>query len=130
MLPLAFCGNDCNVCPRFTATVSGDLEQLRAVAELWHKLGYQDSVVGAKEIACHGCRSQTYCRYGIHSCAIRKKVLHCGRCADYPCGKIAEAFRTTESFASHTRTLGYELRDRIREAFFFKKERLESDRDI
>ena len=129
MLPLAFCGNDCNVCPRLVATNSEDPELLREVAILWHRLGYRDTVVSPEEMACHGCQSQTHCRYDIHSCVVQRNVLQCGRCDEYPCEKIEEAFKVTESFASQVDSLESEIRDRLREAFFFKRKRLESDRE-
>lgn len=55
MQKLAFCGNDCTVCPRYTATLSGDVLRLKAVAKLWNQLGWRDTIVPQEEIMCYGC---------------------------------------------------------------------------
>ena len=47
---IASCGNDCNECPRYIATQSGDKEQLKEVAVLWRRVGYRDKIVSQEEI--------------------------------------------------------------------------------
>ncbi|HUW66338.1 MAG TPA: DUF3795 domain-containing protein [Spirochaetia bacterium] len=126
MAGLAFCGNVCTYCPRYIATTSGSMEGLKTVVELWYRCGWRDTVVSAMEIACHGCRSIQWCRYGISQCALERKVDNCGRCNDYPCVKLAQALEKSERFSSICNDVcsrtDYEL---LHRAFFTKKENLE-----
>ncbi len=39
MLNLGLCGDDCNYCPRYLATQSGDEERLKEVAVMWQMIG-------------------------------------------------------------------------------------------
>ncbi len=94
-----YCGNDCAACPRYTATVSGDEAQLHQVAALWHRVGWRDRVVSSDEIACRGCATATWCRYGLRECAQEKRVANCGRCPDYPCDNLSRAWEATGSWA-------------------------------
>ena len=58
---LAACGNDCSVCPRYTALPYEKTgEELQHTAELWMKIGYRDHVVTNDEIACSGCRPDMF----------------------------------------------------------------------
>ena len=95
MLKLAFCGNDCNICERYIATRSGDAVQavqLEEVAVLWKRLGYRDSIEPPEKMACYGCSSALWCRFGIKECSLQSKAANCGRCGEYPCGKIETMF--------------------------------------
>ena len=94
MLKLAYCGNDCNQCPRYIATQSGT-EQLEQVDELWKRLGYRDELESPGKMSCYGCSSVPSCRYGIKECALEGKVDNCGRCSKYPCDKIDTMFQWT-----------------------------------
>ena len=51
---IAPCGNDCNVCPKYTAKSSDDL--LKA-AKLWYRLGWSDKITSPEETKCSGCSS-------------------------------------------------------------------------
>ena len=125
-MKLAACGNDCNQCPRYIATQSGDQSKLKEVAILWNRVGYRDKIVSPEEIACHGCNSSNWCRYGIRQCIIEKRVSNCGECEDYPCENILGAIEKTLTFAENIRE-GSSEEDykRLHNAFFLKRANLE-----
>ena len=89
MLKLSYCGDDCNLCPRYIAAQSNSIEKLKEVAALWKKAGWRESIVPPEEMACNGCRTVKWCRYDdIRKCAKEKRIDNCGLCRDYPCKKI------------------------------------------
>jgi hypothetical protein len=62
-----FCGDDCDACPRYIATQSNDMEQLKKLAVLWHKVGYRNKIVPPEELACQNAsrgHGATECTYG------------------------------------------------------------------
>jgi len=123
---LAFCGDDCGICPRYAATRSGDIAGLRKAAEIWYAVGWRDVTKSPEDMVCHGCLAIAKCTYGIRECAQKKGIANCGRCDDYPCDILKQAFE---------RTKGYELICQARcipedhtlllAAFFKKKEKLD-----
>ena len=127
MTGLGFCGDDCNYCPRYIATRSGDVEQLKEVAALWKIIGWQDTIVSPEEMACHGCSSVNQCTLGIKECAIGKGVDNCGKCNDYPCEKILKIFKENNLLADNCKELLSKKDNKFfQKAFFNKKERLDS----
>jgi len=129
-MKLAFCGNDCDECPRYLATKSNDEKVLQETAVLWHRLGYRDQVVSPQEIACQGCTPSNWCRYGIAKCVLEKQVNNCGECGDYPCPTILETFERTEAFDRESKaTCSQEDYARLRKSFFLKKENLDRIHD-
>lgn len=130
LLPeLGCCGDDCGLCPRYQATLSGNLDRLREVADLWHRVGWRETVAAPEEIACHGCRAAASCRYGIRECARAKKAASCGRCGDYPCARLRETFARTEDYARICRQkCSDEEYEGLRKAFFAKRENLDREK--
>jgi len=46
MVKLAFCGDDCNYCPRYNATLNQNEHKLREIAVLWKKsVGVKTSIL-------------------------------------------------------------------------------------
>jgi len=126
MLKLASCGNDCNFCPRYTATQSDDVERLKEVAALWNRVGWRDVVVSPEEMVCYGCSSANWCRYDIRKCVLEKKVDNCGECKGYPCENVLKTFEQTELYAKDCREkLSKEDYERFHKAFFSKSENLD-----
>ncbi len=120
---IAACGNDCSACPRLLPKAEA---QLRRTAQLWKDIGYRDSVVSAEEIACRGCTPGNWCRYGIAACADARAIEGCWACGEYPCERLEECFRTTESFRGACLKACSEAEwTALREAFFCKRENLE-----
>ena len=123
---IAACGNDCALCPRYVKPPYEKTEEaLHRTAELWYRIGYRDHVVNNEEIACTGCEKDNWCRYQVASCVINRGIEHCGKCPQYPCEKILECFRVTESFDNACRrTCGDEEYQRMKQAFFEKEKNL------
>jgi hypothetical protein len=129
MLKLGFCGDDCNVCPRYIATQSGDVEQLKKVAALWYGVGYRDKIVPPEELICRGCFS-TLCNVAylrdLRECALEKGIENCGKCGNYLCEKVLKVFEQTESFAKSIKEkCSKEEYECLQKAFFSKKENLD-----
>lgn len=127
MLDLAFCGDDCNVCPRYMATQSGDIEKLTQVAALWKRAGWGDEVVSPEEMACYGCATVQWCRYDdVRKCAQTKGISNCGKCDNYPCDKITKVFEQTGHYAKQCKkNCSKEEYEYLQKAFFSKKTRLD-----
>jgi hypothetical protein len=126
MLKLGFCGDDCNACPRYVATQSGDKGQLKKVAALWHKVGYLGKIVPPEELICHGCSPTKLCAYdNIRECALKKSVENCGKCENYSCEKVLKVFERTESFAKTCKEkCSKEEYKCLQKAFFSKRKNL------
>jgi hypothetical protein len=92
---ISVCGDDCSVCPRYTAKSE---EELKRVAEFWYKAGWRDHVVTTEEIKCEGCSTHSACgcRYKILACTIEHSVKKCPECKEFPCKKIAATLKETD----------------------------------
>lgn len=127
MSKLACCGDDCNFCLRYVATLNKDEDKLREIAILWKKIGWRDNIDPPETLICYGCDtfSET-CEYNVRECCIEKNNENCGKCEDYPCDKIENAFRTTRNNAQKYRhILSKENYEIFEKAFFSKKENLD-----
>ncbi len=125
---LAACGNDCGVCPRYTAKTDA---ALRTTAEVWCEVGWRDHVVENAQIACNGCTPANNCRYRIARCAAEKGVQTCGECAAYPCPAVEEMFQKTAGYAAHcAQVLDGETYAVLHRAFFEKRENLDKIHSI
>jgi hypothetical protein len=83
-------------------------------------------VVPPEEIECTGCSATQECRHEIAACAAERRVVTCGRCADYcTCVRMAKALERTDTVA---RTCGVLVDDAtyatLHLAFFRKRENL------
>ena len=86
-MELAYCGLNCDECPVYLASVSGNTaEQLRLAKEY-----STDTCEFSKEdIFCLGCHSGTVSEKmcegcEIRSCGIEKDCGNCAKCAEFPC---------------------------------------------
>ena len=124
---LGFCGDDCGICPRYLATMSGSLERLEQVAIMWKRVGWREKVGRPEEMICNGCRSVEWCRYDdIRKCAQERGLVNCGECRDYACNKINAVFKKNESYADECKIiLSKEDYDTFHNAFFSKKIKLD-----
>lgn len=83
---IAYCGLDCEVCEARIATVYNNNELRKKVAAEWSELNHV--VITPEMINCTGCRiagvktpfCDKYCE--IRKCAVEKKYLTCGNCAE------------------------------------------------
>ena len=79
---LTLCGDNCNMCPRYNANTD---EELKAVAELWYKVGWRNTIVSNEEISCPGCSSHKSCTYNLVECTKGHRVSKCNQCSEFPC---------------------------------------------
>ncbi len=113
---ITLCGDNCALCPRFNAHSD---KELRAVAELWYKIGFRDTVVHNEDIACSGCSSDKSCTYKLLECATEHSVSKCNQCADFPCGKISEMLkRSTENQKKMQRNMFHRRIRNVEKGFF------------
>jgi hypothetical protein len=125
MLPLAYCGNDCNACPRYVATLSGNREHLKAVANCWKTAGLRDTTPSPHEMICYGCSSTNTCTFLIRECALGRGVDNCGRCEQSPCQRLANVFQFAELSAKKCRNgCSKEEYHRLHRAFFSRERNL------
>jgi len=127
MAYIGYCGDECELCPRYIATKSNDGEKLKEAAILWKKVGLHDQIVTPEEMICYGCASLEQCHYNdIRECARDKGISNCGKCNDYPCDKINEIFDKTSSYARQCKeTCNLKDYECLHNAFFSKKDRLD-----
>lgn len=126
MPKLACCGNDCGCCPRYTAAQSGDIQGLKKAAEIWWQVGWREALAAPEEMACSGCATVEWCRYGIKDCAQRLGVVNCGQCPHYPCPRLEEALARSAAYAARCQEICSPRQYAVlAKAFFNKQENLE-----
>ena len=126
VLKTGCCGDICEICPRYTATKSGDLKRLEEVAKLWKIVGWRDDRVAPKELTCYGCASVSHCDLGMKDCVLERGIDNCGQCHEYPCARLLDIFENNKKEAgickSQFSSKDFQI---FQEAFFSKKERLD-----
>ena len=126
---MGYCGDICDYCPRYIATLSGKKEKLEEVALLWFKTGSRPKVLPPEEMICHGCSPAKACQFGIAECASGKNLKHCGECTDYPCPVLKSRFDVIEKLAEDWKGIctreEYEL---LFKAYLQKKKNLDKAR--
>jgi len=92
----AYCGLNCSECPALRATVSGNPETRKQIAEEWSEIYSAD--IDPEDINCMGCstkdeRKFSHCfNCSIRQCAMEKSLSSCHECSDYPCVDLQEFF--------------------------------------
>ena len=122
-MKLAYCGDLCNECPRYIATLSGNKEKLRKVAFLMKKVNWRYDIESPEKMRCRGCEDIDSCEYGVKECCIEKGNNNCGECSDYPCSKIQNAFEITELNREKFRKILTEEEYKMFDIVFFSKKR-------
>lgn len=84
------CGDDCAVCPRFSASTD---EELAETAEFWYKTGWRDHIVTNEEIRCNGCGTRGKCSFMILPCTKEHEVEQCRECSLFECKKVRDMYR-------------------------------------
>lgn len=81
------CGINCETCPAYLVSVSGNMDEKRKLAEEWSN---PECEFEAEDIYCTGCLESEWkmtqaCK--TRSCVKSKKLLSCAECRTYPCSK-------------------------------------------
>ncbi len=124
---IGVCGDNCSCCPRYIATLSGNLEKLEKVKDLWFRLGWREESFPARELVCKGCSPEVKCAYPeLRNCAYEKRLSNCGLCDNYPCELVSAAYERTKRLTSNARSVcNREEMDILNKAFFNKKQTLD-----
>jgi hypothetical protein len=94
---IGVCGDCCEACPRFLATVGDDPSGLERAKDLWVRLGLRTPDFPAEKLGCRGCGPTNDCAYPeLRACAYARSVANCGLCPEYPCGLVDAAFANSE----------------------------------
>lgn len=117
---ITLCGDNCLACPRYHAHSD---EELRAVAELWHRIGWRTNIVSNEEIACSGCSSHKQCTYQLVECIRAHGVDKCNQCTEFPCDKIAHMLERSAAYREKCRDVCSGQEYAILEQAFFQKEK-------
>ncbi len=95
---IASCGLDCAACPAFHASHRLSTEERQKVADQWSKeYNFQFK---AADIDCVGCTVKDGVHIGncavcgFRTCAFGKGYTTCAECADFPCQKLADFFKS------------------------------------
>ena len=119
---ISLCGDNCSACPRYTAETE---EQLQAAAELWHRVGWRDTVEPAENMRCDGCCAEKKCAYDLFACTRENGVEKCCQCGNFPCDKTERMLKKTEQDREKCKRLcTWEQYDILKKAFFEKRRNL------
>ena len=116
---IGLCGDDCNICPRYTAQTN---EELQSVAELFYRVGYADIVVSPEVIKCMGCSGDKLCEYGLLDCLNEHNIQKCNQCSDFPCDKIDSMLKKSKLYEQRCRKFCSDSEFLILKKAFFEKE--------
>ena len=117
---ITLCGDNCMECPRYNAHTP---EELTAVAELWHRIGWRTHVVSTEEIACSGCSSHKQCTYRLVECTKEHGVSKCNQCREFPCQKIHAMLARSAQYEEKCKEVCSDQEYRALKTAFFDKER-------
>ena len=116
---ITLCGDNCLECPRYNANSE---EELKAVAELYYRVGWRDKVVSNEEIRCTGCSSHKQCTYHLVQCVKEHSVEKCNRCKEFPCQKISDMLKRSAEYEKQCREMCSGEEFFILKKAFFEKE--------
>lgn len=116
---ITLCGDNCIACPRYNAHSE---DELKKVAELWHKVGWRNTVVSREEIRCTGCSSHKQCTYQLVECTKKHNVQKCNQCDQFPCQKITDMLKRSAQYQKTCKEICSEIEYNMLEKAFFNKE--------
>ncbi len=117
---ISLCGDNCLVCPRYLAR---NREELEAVAELWHRVGWRDRMVEPEEMECKGCFPSKACSYGLVQCVEEQGVEACSQCREFPCEKLTAVLEKSKAGQARCKEVCTQREYTQLERAFFCKER-------
>ena len=103
-IKISICGDVCSECPRYIATETDDLLELRKIAELWFRLGFRARILDPGDLKCSGCSKDKSCSYNINRCEHLGNNSNCGECDHFPCDKLNLVFQKTDSLNEGCKT--------------------------
>lgn len=125
-IKLAYCGDLCNECPRYIATLKNDYDEFKKVAFLMKKVGWRYDLDVVENMRCNGCQDVENCEYSVKECCLEKNINSCGECTVYPCLKLNQAFKITRANTEKFKTiLTKEEYNIFARAFFSKQANLD-----
>lgn len=95
---ISCCGIVCSECEAYKATKNNDNGKLEELSEKWSTKEYR---IVPEEILCDGCMTKEVRKFkfcsecGIRLCCREKGIENCSFCANYPCDKLNEIFKTS-----------------------------------
>ncbi len=81
------CGINCETCPAYQVSISGNMEDKKKMAKEWSTLNCQFE---AEEIYCTGCLESEWKMTQVcntRNCCKSKELTSCAYCETYPCNK-------------------------------------------
>ncbi|MBN1215135.1 MAG: DUF3795 domain-containing protein [Candidatus Lokiarchaeota archaeon] len=129
MVILGYCGDRCDVCPRYIASQKKGIDELKKVVILWKKAGFRNDIDNPNNLICDGCNKEKECAYdNIKQCCISKNIENCGNCRDYPCILVIKAFEKTRDIEIKcSEILNPDDFKSLKTAFFQKKKYLDDE---
>ncbi len=119
---ISLCGDNCLQCPRYQ---SKTLEEWKTAAELWHRVGWRDTVLPPEEMRCEGCSLDKPCGYGLTDCVKSRGISQCGQCGAFPCEKVQAMLEKSQAGQEMCREVcTAEEYAQLERAFFHKEENL------
>ncbi len=127
---MAYCGSRCDLCPRYEATIAGDINRLTELADLWYRCGWRDEILSPKDMKCGGCYPEIWCRYEIPTCAAAHNVENCGLCEEYEtCVTLKDMFTRNTDYRNHCEaTCSREEFEMLKNTCFSKQANLSAER--
>lgn len=127
MSRIGACGDNCEFCHRYRATISRDSAELEKVKQLWVRIGLRDESFPAEQLACTRCHPNEQCGHKeLLACGNKNRIQNCGQCKNYPCKIVSDMFDKTERWKHDLRhkcsAEEYEL---LKKAFCEKKANLD-----
>ena len=115
---IAPCGNDCNICPKYTTKSS---EELQKAAKLWYRIGWSDKITSPEKTKCSGCSSsRKLC--GLINCLNERNLCNCNQCSEFPCEKIDALIQSNKDTQIKCKEMCSDSEYKILHKAFFEKE--------
>ncbi|MCM1188988.1 MAG: DUF3795 domain-containing protein [bacterium] len=119
---ITLCGDNCIECPRYNAHSE---QELNAVAKLWYRIGWRDSILTNEEIQCTGCSSHKECTYQLVECTKSHNVEKCNQCHLFPCDRISDMLKRSRADQKKCKEIcSPEEYTMLEKAFFHKENNL------
>ncbi len=122
------CGDTCNACPRYSATVNNSRQELEAVKNLWVRLGWRHPDIDADELRCSGCRDSNNCgNPELRDCVFSRNLENCGFCQEFPFFTAEKTFQKAGDMLPYVeKKCTLEEKEMLIQVFFKKEQNLKN----